>query len=71
MVRYPLKFKGEGLLTPRPSPKLQDNPTSAVRDCLSNTFVASFQIWDLLHPQSEGAPCLVTLTQVAKSLKQA
>jgi len=45
MARYPLNFKGDGILTPRTSPKLQDNPTYAVLDCLSNTFVASLQIW--------------------------
>jgi len=45
MVRYRLNFNGEGLLASRPSPKLQDYPTSAIRGCLSNTFVASLQIW--------------------------
>jgi hypothetical protein len=71
MVRHPLNFKGEGILTPRTSPKLQDNPMSAVRDCLSSTSYLASKSGDLLHPQSEGVPCLVTLTQVAKSLKQA
>jgi hypothetical protein len=27
-------FRGDGLLAPRPNPKLQDRPLSANRDCL-------------------------------------
>jgi hypothetical protein len=41
---------GEGLLVPRPTPKLEDHPLSAVRDCLFNIFAAT------LHPQPEDAP---------------
>jgi hypothetical protein len=37
-------FYGEGLLTPRPTPKLEGHPLSSVRDCLFNfsqlTFIA-------------------------------
>ena len=31
-------FYGEGLLAPRPTPKLEDHPSSAVRGCLFNLF---------------------------------
>ena len=31
-----LSFYGEELLPPRPNPKLEDHPLSAVRDCLFN-----------------------------------
>jgi len=31
-------------LAPRPTPKLQDHPSSAVRDCLFNLFAATLLI---------------------------
>jgi len=37
-------FNSEGLLAPRPTPKLEDHPSSAVRDCLSNLFAATLLI---------------------------
>jgi len=37
-------FHGEALLTPRPTPKLEDQPPSAVRDCLFNIFAATLHI---------------------------
>ena len=37
-------FYGEELLAPRPSPKLEDHPLSAVRDCLFNIFEAALHI---------------------------
>jgi hypothetical protein len=40
-----LIFYGEELLAPRLSPKLEDHPLSAVRDCLFNIFAATFHIW--------------------------
>jgi hypothetical protein len=36
--RNKLIFYGEELLAPRPTPKLEDHPLSAVRDCLFNIF---------------------------------
>jgi hypothetical protein len=48
-------FYGEELLAPRPTPKLEDHPLSAVRDCI---FAATFHIRrPFLHPQPEDAPC--------------
>jgi len=32
---------GEGLLAPRPTLKLEDHPSSAVRGCLFNLFIAT------------------------------
>jgi len=32
------------LLAPRPTPKLDDHPLSAVRDCLFSIFAATFHI---------------------------
>jgi hypothetical protein len=34
-------FYGEALLAPRPTPKLEDHPSSAARDCLFNLFAAT------------------------------
>jgi hypothetical protein len=49
---------GEELLVPRPTPKLEDHPLSAVRDCLFNVFAGALHIWrPFLHPQHEDAPC--------------
>jgi hypothetical protein len=51
-------FYGEVLLTPRPAPKLEDHPLSAVRDCLFNVFAATLHNRrPFLHPQPEDAPC--------------
>ena len=46
-----VNFNGEELLTPRPTPKLEDNPSSALCDCFP-----SYQR-PFLHPQPEDAPC--------------
>jgi len=37
-------FYREGLLAPRPTPKLEDHPSSAVRDWLFNSFAATLLI---------------------------
>ena len=37
-------FYGEELLAPRPTPKLEDHPVSAIRDCLFNIFAATLLI---------------------------
>jgi len=37
-------FYREGLLAPRPTPKLEDHPSLAVRDCLFNLFAANLLI---------------------------
>ena len=37
-------FHGEALLAPRPIPKLEDHPSSAVRDPLFNIFAATLHI---------------------------
>jgi len=37
-------FYGEGLLAPRPTPKLEDHPSSDVRGCLFNLFTATLHI---------------------------
>jgi hypothetical protein len=39
-----IRFHGEELLAPRPTPKLEDHPLSAVRDCLFNIFAATLHI---------------------------
>jgi hypothetical protein len=42
----------ELLVAPRPNPKLEDRPLSAVRDCLFYIFAATFHIWrPFLEPQ--------------------
>ena len=37
-------FYGEELTTPRPTPKLEDHPLSAVRECLFDRFAATLHI---------------------------
>ena len=37
-------FHGEALLAPRPTPKLEDHASSAVRDCLFNILAATLHI---------------------------
>jgi hypothetical protein len=50
--RNKIIFYGEELLAPRPTPKLEDNPLSAVRDCLFNIFAATVHIWRPFPPSS-------------------
>jgi hypothetical protein len=51
-------FYGEGSLAPRPTPKLEDHPLSAARNCLFNIFTATLRTWRTsLHPQPENATC--------------
>jgi hypothetical protein len=42
--RNRIRIYGEELLTPRPTPKLEDHPLSAVGDCLFNIFAATLHI---------------------------
>jgi hypothetical protein len=57
MFRNVIIFYGE-LLAPRPTPKLEDHPLSAVRDCLFNVFTATLHIRrPFLHVQPEDAAC--------------
>jgi hypothetical protein len=58
VIRNMVIFCGDELLAPRPTPKLEDHPLSAVRDCLFNVFAATIHIRrPFLHPQPEDAPC--------------
>ena len=43
-IRNMIRFYGGGLLAPRPTPKLEDRPLSAVRDCLFNTLATTLHI---------------------------
>jgi hypothetical protein len=53
-----VSFYGEELLAPRPTPKQEDHPLSAVRNFLFNIFAATLHIRrPFLHPQPEDAPC--------------
>jgi len=57
MFRNIVNFYGEELLAPGPTPKLEDYPLSAVRDCLFNILAATLNIWRPFRiPQSEDAP---------------
>jgi len=38
-------FYGEELLALRPTPRQEEHPMSAVRDCLFSIFAATFHIW--------------------------
>jgi hypothetical protein len=49
---------GEELIAPRPTPKLEDHPLSAVCDCLFNIFAATFHVWrPFLQLQPEEVLC--------------
>ena len=51
-------FYGEELSPPRPTPKLEDHPLPAVRDCLLNIFAVTLRVRrQFLYPQPEDAPC--------------
>jgi hypothetical protein len=45
-----LSSYGEELLTPRRTPKLEDHPMSAVRDCLFNIIAANIHTWRVSSP---------------------
>jgi hypothetical protein len=42
----------EELLARRPTPKLEDHPLSAIRNCLFSVFATTFHIWKLYPPSS-------------------
>jgi len=44
IFRNNIRFYGEELSAPRATPKLEDHPLSAVRDCLFNIFAATLHI---------------------------
>jgi len=44
VYRFVTSYRGEKLLAPHPSPKLEDHPLSAYHDCLFNIFAAN-HIW--------------------------
>jgi hypothetical protein len=44
MFRNYISFYDEEMSAPRPKPKLEDHPFSAVRDCLLNIFAATLHI---------------------------
>jgi hypothetical protein len=45
-------FYGEELLGPRPTTNLEDNPLSAVRNCLFSIFAATLHIWRACPPSA-------------------
>jgi hypothetical protein len=52
-------FYSEGLLTPRPTPKLEGHPLFSVHGCLFNIFAANLHIWrPFLHQQTRGCAML-------------
>jgi hypothetical protein len=44
MFRNTIRFCSEELSVPRPNPKPEDHPFSAVHDCLFNIFAATLHI---------------------------
>jgi hypothetical protein len=47
-------FLSDVLSAPRQTKKLEDQPSSAVRDCLFDTFSATLHIWRLSLPSEAG-----------------
>jgi hypothetical protein len=53
-----LFFYNEGLLAPRPTPKLEDHPLSFFRGCLFIIFATNFQsLRPFLRLQPKDTPC--------------
>jgi hypothetical protein len=64
-VRNMLDFYGGELLALRSTPKMEDHPLSAVRDCLFNIFAATLRIWRPSPPYPQYIP---TLSRVVGTL---
>ena len=58
-----ISFNREGLLTPRPTHKLEDYPSSAVRYCLFNLFPATL----LIHPLKSW--CVLCLENMVHTIR--
>ena len=54
IFRNIIRFNREELLAPRSTPKLEDHPLSAARDCLFNIFAATLHTGPFSHPQQQG-----------------
>jgi hypothetical protein len=77
MLRKIVSFYGDELLVTPLTPKVEDHPLSAVRDCLFNISAATLHIWGpFLRLQPEDGPCCgvrqpltaVLILQFAESL---
>ena len=69
LFRNMIRFYGEDLLAPRPTPKLEERPLSAVRDFLFNIFTANFHIGgcsSILNPRTRHA--VVARTHLSRKL---
>ena len=67
LFRNTIRFYGEKLLAPRPTPKLEDHPLSAVRDCLFEIFATTLHIggrFSIRNPSTLDA--LVTGTHLSR-----
>jgi hypothetical protein len=51
-VRNKFILYGEGLLASSPTPKLEDHPFSAVRNCLFKIFAATLHTWRASPPSA-------------------
>jgi hypothetical protein len=64
-----LFFHGEDLLAPRPPPKLEDHPLSAVRDYIFNVFTAALHIGDRSYIRNlKKRHAVVTLSHKTRSV---
>jgi hypothetical protein len=57
-------FYCDDVLAPCPTPKLEDHPLSAVRDCLFNMFPATLHIW---RPSPPSATCHGAVTNLRRN----
>jgi len=60
-----MRFYGDELLAPRPTPKLDDHPLWAFRDCLFNIFAATLHIWGPFIRNLRTRHALVTGTHLS------
>ena len=68
MFRNMIHVYSEELLAPRPTPKLEDCPLSAVRDCLFNIFAATLHIGGRSSIRNLRTPqAVVTWTELSES----
>jgi len=62
-----VSFYGEELSAPRPTPKLEDHPLSAVRDCLFNIFTATLHTGGRSSIHNLGTcHAMVTVTRLSR-----
>jgi len=70
LLRNKATLNGEELLALRPTPKLEEHPLSAVRDCLFNLFPATLHIGGLTSIRNlRTRQAMVTGTHLSRNVR--